>query len=179
MAGGESLSTKERTVNVSLRISENAYRALQEDSKNRNISLNTFANQIFLAYAEYDRHLRRFGMLKISRPTFAGIINELQDAAASEAGRKAGAEITPSVILSTEGEISAATVCGWMKRIGTYSGLFDYAEITHGGRIAVTLSHNLGAKWSLILACYAEEMYKAASIHIVVKRFPDSVSFEI
>jgi hypothetical protein len=173
------LSEKERTINVSLRISESAYRALQEDSKKRNVSLNTFANQIFLAYAEYDRHLRKFGMLKISRPTFARIIDEMQDDAASEAGRKAGAETTPSVILSTEGEITATTVSGWMKRIGTYSGLFDYAEITHGGKVTITLSHNLGQKWSLILAGYAEELYKAARIQIKVKWFPDAVTFEI
>ena len=49
------LSAKERTVTLSLRISEVAYKALQEDAKKQNASLNTLANQILLAYAEHDR----------------------------------------------------------------------------------------------------------------------------
>jgi hypothetical protein len=172
------LSEKERTVNISLRISESAYRALQEDAKKLNISLNTIANQIFRGYAEYDRHLNRFAMLKITSPTFMQILNAIPDDAAFEAGRGSGTQITPGVILSIEGELSASSISGFLKRMGTYSGLFDYSEIVHGGKVSVTLSHNLGPKWSLCLAGYGEAMYKVAGVQVKSTRLLDSVTFQ-
>jgi len=164
---------------VSLRISETAYRALQEDAKKRNISLNTIANQILLAYAEYDRHANRFGMLKITRPTFAQVLNAATDEAIAEAGRAAGVDTPPGVILSTRGEISVSNILDWMKRMGTYSNLIDYSEITHAGRTSVTASHELGPKWSLFLANYIGPVFESAGKQLKVTQHPDSITFEV
>ena len=173
------LSTKEGTVNVSLRISETAYRALQEDAKKRNISLNTIANQIFLAYAEWDRHLSRFEMLKISHPTFAHILKAATEEAIAEAGRVAGADVPPGVILSTKGELSVSSILDWMKRMGTYSNLIDYSEITHAGKTSVTLSHDLGPRWSLFLTSYFDSVFKSADKQVKFTQHPGSVTFEL
>ena len=60
--------SKEKSVTVSLRITDLAYKALQDESKKMNVSLNTLANQIFLSFATYDRYLSRFGMVKVADP---------------------------------------------------------------------------------------------------------------
>ena len=173
------MSTKERTINVSLRVSEGAYRALQEDAKKGNISLNTIANQIFLAYAEWDRHLNRFEMLKISRPTFAHILNATTDEAITEAGRTAGVDVPPGLILSTAGELSDSSILDWMKRMGSYSNLIDYSEITHGGKTSVTVSHDLGPKWSLFLTSYFDSVFRSIGKQVKFTQHPDSVTFEL
>jgi hypothetical protein len=173
------LSTKERTVNVSLRVSETAYRALQEDAKRQNISLNTIANQIFLAYAEYDRFLSKFGMLKVGLPTFSYVLNAASDEAVAEAGKLAGSGIIPSLVLTTHGELSVPGVLEWVRRIGTYSNMIDYSEISHGGRTSITVSHELGPKGSLFWANYLESLLKTTGNQVKFRQLHDSVTFEV
>ncbi len=60
---------------MSFRISENAFKALQQDAKKNNTSLNTLANQLFMSYAEYDRFLQKFHMVKVSSPNFKRVLN--------------------------------------------------------------------------------------------------------
>lgn len=162
-----------------MRISETAYRALQEDAKKRNISLNTIANQILLAYAEWDRHLNRFEMVKVSHPTFAHVLNAATDEAVAEAGRVAGPDVPAGLILSTAGELSISSILDWLRRMGTYSNLVDYSEISHGGKTSVTLSHNLGPKWSLFLASYFDAVFKSTGKQVKFTQLRDSVTFEV
>jgi hypothetical protein len=160
-------------------MSEVAYRALQEDANRQNISLNTIANQILVAYAEYDRHLKKHGMLKLSHPAFAAVLNAATDEAIYEAGKSAGPGVFPSLILSATGELSTVGVLEWLKRLGTYSNIADYSEISHNGKTSVTMSHDLGRKGSLFLAGYLESLLGLAGKQIKATRLTDSVTFEV
>lgn len=173
------LSTRDRTVTLSLRMSEVAYKALQEDANRQNISLNTIANQILVAYAEYDRHLKKHGMLKVSHTAFAAVLNAATDEAILEAGKFAGPGVFPSLILSATGELSTAGVLEWLKRMGTYSSIADYSEVSHGGKISVTMSHDLGPKGSLFLAGYLESLFRLAGKQVKITRLSDSLTFEV
>lgn len=173
------MSAKDRTVTVSLRISETAYKALQDDAKKQNISLNTIANQILLAYAEHDRYLKKYGMIKVGAPTFTQIVNSATDEALAEAGRLEGTGVFPSLVVSTTGELSVSSILDWLKRTGTYSNMFDYSEISHGGKISVTMAHESGPKGSLLLASFLDSLFKSIGKQIKVTRFRDSVTFEV
>jgi hypothetical protein len=160
-------------------MSEVAYKALQEDANRQNTSLNTIANQILVAYAEYDRHLKKHGMLKLSHPAFAAVLNAATDEAIYEAGKSAGPGVFPGLILSATGELSTVGVLEWLKRLGTYSNISDYTEISHNGKISVTMTHNFGPKGSLFLAGYLESLLVLAGKQIKVTRLTDSVTFEL
>jgi predicted HicB family RNase H-like nuclease len=56
---------RDKTVTRSFRISEGVFLALEEEAKKRNISLNTLVNQLFLSYANFDRHFQTPGFLKM------------------------------------------------------------------------------------------------------------------
>jgi len=160
-------------------MSEAAYRALQEDANKHNISLNTIANQILLAYAEYDRHLKKHGMLKISHPAFASIINAATDEAILEAGKSAGTGVFPGLMLSATGELSTSGILDWLKRLGTYSNIADYSEVSHGGKVSVTLTHDFGPKGSLFLAGYLDSLFRLVGKQIKVMQLKDSITFEV
>jgi hypothetical protein len=178
-AGTGALSTRDRTVTLSLRMSEAAYKALQEDANRQNISLNTIANQILIAYSEYDRYLKKHGMLKLTRSAFAAVLDAATDEAILEAGKAAGTGVFPSLILSATGELTTPAILEWLKRLGTYSNLADYSEISHGGKISVTMSHDFGLKGSLFLAGYFESLFRLSGKQIKVLQLKDSVTFEI
>jgi len=170
---------KEGTVNASLRISEAAYKVLQKDAKKRNTSVNTLANQILVAYAEYESRLGGLGLLRVTRPTFLQILNAGSDEAMAEAGTIVGEEVTTGVILSSAGEITALLILDWLKRIATYSNLVEYTEISHGGKTSVTLEHSLGPKWSVFLSSYVESLFRSVNKQVKCVRLSNSVTFEV
>ena len=57
----------DKTVNRSFRISEKAYKALEEGAVRGKVSLNTFVNQLFLDYAEFDRYASKLHSLDTAR----------------------------------------------------------------------------------------------------------------
>ena len=173
------MSERDRTVTLSLRISEVAYKALQEDAKKQNASINTIANQILLAYAQHDRHFKKYGLLKVSSPVFFKILNAATDEAIMESGISAGQGELQSIILSTTGELSVYRILEWLKRIGTYSNIFDYSEVTHGGKTVVTLSHQAGSKGSLFLASYLDSLFTSVGKQIKITQLRDSVTVEV
>ena len=164
---------------MSLRISEVAYKALQEDAKKQNISLNTIANQILIAYAEYDRHLKKHGMLKLSHPAFAAVLNAATDEAIFEAGKSAGTRVFPSLILAATGELSTTGILEWLERLGAYSNIADYSEISHGGSVSVTMAHDFGPKGSLFLAGYTDSLFRLVGRKIKIIQLKDSITFEV
>ena len=173
------MSTKDRTVTLSLRISEIAYKALQEDAKKENISINTIANQILLAYAEHDRYLKKYGLRKVIDPLWDKMLNAASDEAIVEAGKSLGPGVLPSTIISMTGELTVPGILDWLKRMGTYSNLCDYSEISHGGRISVTMAHGDGPKGSLLLASYLDSLFKTAGKQIKITQLRDSVTCEV
>src|SRR6266566_4386341 len=63
----------DKTVNRSFRISEKAYKALEEGAAKGKISLNTFVNQLFLNYAEFDRYASKVHPLDRNWSLFSAI----------------------------------------------------------------------------------------------------------
>ena len=171
--------SKDRTVTLSLRISEIAYRALQEDAKKQNTSLNTIANQLLLTYAEHDRFLKKHGLMKVITPLFAELVNAASDEALVEAGKSQGPGAITSTKISMTGELTVPGILDWLKRMGTYSNLCDYSEVSHGGRISVTMAHSAGPKGSLLLASYLDSLFKTAGKQVKITQLRDSVTFEV
>jgi hypothetical protein len=170
---------KEKTVTTSLRVSESAFKALQEEAKKHNISLNTLANQMFIEFAEYDRFLERFRMVKLSQPTLKRIINAATDEAIEEAGRQAGGSVPQSFMLAKTGEISKQGILDYLRLMGTHANLFDYSEVVHSGGDSVTLTHEMGPKWSLFLANYVTSIFKILNEKPKMTQLPDAITIEV
>ena len=162
-----------------MRISEVAYKALQDDAKKQNASINTIANQLLLAYAEHDRYLKKYGLLKVISPLYDKLLNAASDEAIVEAGKSLGPGVLPSTIISMTGELTVPGILDWLKRMGTYSNLCDYSEISHGGKISVTMSQSFGPKGSVLLASYLDSLFKTAGKQIKITQLRDSVTFEV
>jgi hypothetical protein len=170
---------KEKTVTISFRISEKALRALQDDAKKHNVSLNTLANQMFVSYADYDRYLERFHMVKLSTPTLKRIINAATDEAIIDAGAAAGASVPESFMLAKTGEVSISNALEYLGLMGAHANLFDYSEVGHGGKVSVTMTHDLGPKGSLFLAQYVAAIFKHLDRTLRINQLPDAITFEV
>ncbi len=164
---------------ISFRISESAFKALQQDAKKNNTSLNTLANQLFMSYAEYDRFLQKFHMLKISSPTFKRVLNAATKDAIVEAGKSAGSSVPESFILAKMGDITPASAVEYLRLMGAYSNLFDYSEITASGKSSVTLTHDLGANGSLFLAAYMEAVFRSSGKNVKITQYDNGITIDL
>jgi len=170
---------KEKTVTISFRVNESAFKALQEEAKKHNISLNTLANQMFVEFSEYDRFLERFRMVKLSEPTLKRIINAATDETIEEAGRQAGGSVPQGFMLAKEGEISKQGIMEYLRLMGAHANLFDYSEVVHSGGNSITLTHDMGPKWSLFLTNYVLSIFKTLNEKPKITQLPDAITIGI
>lgn len=132
-----------------------------------------------MAYAEHDRYLQKFQMIKLSTPTFKRVLNAAPAEAIEEAGRSAGSSVPQSFILSRMGELTPPTVIEYLTLMGAYANLFDYSEISVGGKNSITLSHQLGPKGSLFLANYVDAIFRRAGKTVKITQFEDGITIEV
>src|SRR5208283_765041 len=150
---------KPKTATASFRLDESALEALQEDAKKQNVSVNTLINQLILTYANYDRPMKRFHMVKVSGSTFRHILQAAKEETIIGAGNLAGSDGPRTSILAQSGELTAENALTYLKTMGTYSSLFEYSEVMHGGKVSVTLTHDFGPNGSLFLQEYVQAIF--------------------
>jgi hypothetical protein len=171
---------KEKTVTISFRISETAFKALQEDSKRHNISINTLANQLFVTYAEYDRYLSKFHMIKLAASTFKRILNAASENEIAAAAQMAGSSVPVSFILAQKGDFTFENAVDYLRNMGTHANLFDFTESIGSGTRpnTFTLTHDLGIRGSVFLANYVESMLRPLGIEFKIINYPDAITLK-
>ncbi len=153
-----------KTVPKSFRINEKALFAIQEEAKRQNLSVNTLVNQLLLDYSEFGRLVQRMNALRVSRQTFSEILKATTDDGMIKAGQVAGKSAPSALITSKSGEVTLNTVLEYIRDLSAYANLFEYGEKNEMGRTTITLVHELGLKWSLFIANYLIEAFRAAGI---------------
>jgi hypothetical protein len=154
--------TKPKTATASFRVDESALKALHEDAKMQNVSVNTLLNQLLHAYASYDRPMKRFQMMKLPAPTFNYVLQAATSEKIAEAGRLAGSDVPKTYILAKWGVLTVEHCLEYLQALSTNAKLFDYSEVVHDGALSVTLSHSFGAKGSVFLQNYVKEVFASS-----------------
>ena len=149
-----------KTATASFRLDESALNALQEDAKKQNVSVNTLLNQLVLTYANYDRPMKRFHMIKVPASSFKHILLAATDEAIIEAGKSTGKDVPGTYIRARWGELTVENALSYLKSTADNTNLFEYSEVMHGGKVNVTLTHDFGAKGSLFLQRYVQAIFE-------------------
>jgi len=155
------MSKKEKTITRSFRVSESAFKALEEDAARRNVSLNTLVNQLFLAYANWGRYYDRIGSIQVARSTFVRLLDAASDKVVIEVGRRSGLDVPRAVIAAKRGVLSLDTVLDYLRSATSYGGYAEYSEVETQGKTVITIMHNLGRKGSLFLKSFLESLFGA------------------
>jgi hypothetical protein len=129
-----------------------------------------------VTYAEYDRFLQRFHMIKLSSPTFKRILNASTHAAIVEAAKAAGASVPVGFILAQTGEYTFTNAVEYLRTMGAHASLFDYSETSDGHVNGITLTHDLGQNGSVFLANYVDSILKPLGKEFKIIEFPDAIT---
>jgi hypothetical protein len=168
-----------KTATASFRLDESALNALQEDARKQNISVNTLINQLVLTYANYDRPMKRFHMLKLPSSSFKHILEAATNEAIIEAGNSTGKDVPNTYIRAKWGELSVENALNYLKSTADYTNLFEYSEVVRGGKVNVTLSHDFGAKGSLFLQHYVQTIFEPLGKPPIFTPDENAVAFEL
>jgi len=175
----ELLGKRERTVTRSFRISESAFKALEEDAARRNISVNTLVNQLLLAHTNLGRFLDRFGTIRMARPSFTGLLKACSDESIVEVAQSIAPDTSKTIILAKYGALSLRTVLDYIRTMSAYGGWGEYSELETQGKLIVTQTHNLGRKGSLFISNVLQAVFGLANVHPKTSLSEHAVIFEI
>lgn len=170
---------REKTVTRSFRMSESAFQALQEEANKHNVSINTLHNLLILTFADYDRFMNEFHMIKLSSSTFRRIINAATSEAIADAGRTAGKNVPASFMLAKDGKITEDGCIEYLRLMGQYASLFQFNVVRDESGTKVTLVHDIGEKGSLFLSEYAKSVFELVGIKTRVTQSDSSTTLEL
>ncbi|HUI86174.1 MAG TPA: hypothetical protein VLY21_03360 [Nitrososphaerales archaeon] len=168
-----------KTVTSTFRLDEAAFKAIQEDAKKQNISVNTLVNQLVLSYANYDRIMKRLQLMKIPASVFKAILESASDEGILEAARMAGQGVGKTFVVAMRGAFTLENILEGFRSSANYINAFEYNEYPHADRITITLTHNFGKKGTLFIREWIRSMF--SEVHLEPKFLPaeDAVIFEI
>jgi predicted DNA-binding ribbon-helix-helix protein len=173
------LSKREKTVTRSFRISQSAFKALEEDAARRKISLNTLVNQLLLAHANMGKFQDKLGAIRIARPSFTQLLNVCSDEALIEVGRSLALDSSRAQMLAKYGALSLSTVLDYVRTTAAYGGWGEYSEVESQGKLIITLTHNLGRKGSVFMSSILESTFGMVNAHPKLSSSEHSVTIEI
>jgi hypothetical protein len=160
-------------------VDNSALEDLQEDARMQNASVNTLLNQLLLTYANYDRPMKRFQMIKLPASTFRYILQGANNETITEAGTSAGNDVPKTYILAKWGRLTVENCLAYLKTMSTYAKLFDYSEVVVEGTLIVTLSHNFGVQGTLFLKSYVQAMFAPVGKELKFSPDENAVVFEL
>jgi hypothetical protein len=170
---------KQKTATASFRLDESALAAIQEEAKKQSISVNTMLNQLVLTYANYDRPMKRFRMIKLPASTLKHLLLAATNETVVEAGKSTGKDVPKTYIRAKWGDLTVENALNYLKITADYTNLFEYSEVTRGGMVSITLSHDFGTKGSLFLQRYVQSIFEPLGRPLKFLPDENAVSFEI
>lgn len=151
--------------------------ALEEEAKKRNISVNTLVNQLFLSFANFDRYFQKFGMTKISKVSYRKTLKAVPDEEVIKLAREVAQNSGKVVILARYGTMSLKGVMDWLKDLADYAHWFQYNEVdTTEGKHVITLTHELGTKFSTFMVAYTKELFGQIAMAPKLSSTEDSIT---
>ena len=154
------MSKSDRTVTRSIRISERALKAIEEESKRQNVSVNTIINQQLLSYTEFERFVRRVGVIKFASSTVQHLLEASSRVAVARAGVETGTRTPHSIILAKHGKQTLDTVYDYLEILSEYANQFEFSKLEQDGKIVITLLHRLGPKGSIFYENYTRVLFE-------------------
>ena len=154
------VTEKSQAVAKSFRVNRKVLYALRDEARRQNLSLNTLVNQLFTNYAEYGRFAEKAHSMHLVNETVSEILNAANEDVIMLAGQNAGKSAPMAMISLKSSDVTMNSVIQYIQDLASYAHLFSYNETNVNGQWTITLSHELGSKWSMFLKGYFSEAFK-------------------
>lgn len=160
------------------RIWKDVYEALDQEARERRITLNTLVNQVLSTYTRDDLLLEEGGFVKVTKSTLRASLALIPDDKLVEFGRLAAQTGSDARMLARSNAINPETILEEL-RLLSRTGLFTMSETARRGAKIVSLTHDFGPRESVALCSFVESIFSFMDFHPKIKTTSSSVTFEI
>ena len=84
-----------------------------------------------------------------------------------------------AMINSKSGEVTVRSLIQYIQDLASYANLYEYNETQEAGHWAITLFHEHEKKWSVFLANYFAEAFKATGTEPVIEMSERAITIKI
>jgi hypothetical protein len=147
---------------VTFRIDQKYEEALRELAKERRISLNTLANQIFGNFVEFEVFAQKFGTVRMSSDTFRRIIDTMDEKEIIEVAIRGGSQEAKEFILFKWKELNLQNVVDFIRMYFDFCGYGRCDLEQTEGKITVSVHHDFQKKGSLYLKHFLESLIQTS-----------------
>lgn len=142
---------KDKTYPVTFRLPSKLVGDLKKESENLQISLSTFARQVFDRYLTWEKPCNEVGLIPMARSFLKEVLNGLPDDKIKKIARNASKNALRELILISKGEFTLdcfIPVFNEWLRASLMAHRYEYDGMVHH----YVIHHDLGGKWSLYLS---------------------------
>lgn len=123
---------------------------LRREAENRQISLNTLANQMFKQFIDWHFSAAKAGWIPAQREMLRKLINKYSDEESRELGKYVADFQMPDLILLLRRQYDFDSFLDVMEALLKVSQ-FPYNHSENDGKHVFVIQHDLGKKWSLYM----------------------------
>jgi uncharacterized protein (DUF1778 family) len=150
-----------KTSTVSFRINKEYDEVLRAEAEEKKVSMNTLVNQIFGEYVDWNKYVKRFGTIILSREAFKLLLESLDNDKINNLAIDIATKAPREFILFKWKEIDQSHVIGFIKMFFDHCGYGQYDhQVTESKVNKFSIRHELGKKGTIFLKTYLETVVR-------------------
>jgi hypothetical protein len=152
---------KKKTSTITFRIDEDNGKKSRNIAEDKNVRLNTLANQILSNYVQLERYMEKLGLLMMSHDAFSSIIDVLDEKQLIQLASGIGSKEPKEFILFKWKNMNSDIVSEFIKMYFEHCGYgtCDLEQIE--SEIAISVHHKLGKKGTTFLKTFLESLIQS------------------
>ena len=146
---------KQTTEGVTFRIPSNSINQLREDSKKKQVSVNTLVNQIFKDYLDWHRYAAQARIFPVPRSTFSWLVDNLTEEELSKHAVTIAKKDFVDMELLLRGEFTLPSFLNILENWSRMSSI-PYKHETNNDVHNFIIQHDMGRNFSFLI----KELYR-------------------
>jgi len=169
---------KPKTEHASFRINQKTLESLKNISREQQISLNTYVNQIFQSHLSWDLFAPEIGWIVMLKSVLKEVVKNLDNKTILQISKNAAESGSKEIALSMRGKYGVSEWISILKDRAKSSG-FSIKEYSEGDTVRLVLYHDMGEKWSLFFETYYDTVFFELGTDIKSEHTENSILLEI
>ena len=145
---------------VTFRLYEDIIDKLEREAKNREISLNKFASQIFKNFLDWDMLQAKAGMIPIAKLVIVEIFEKMTKEEVEDLAKRVGKDTVQNIILFMEKDLTLASILSWIEAWIKKNSTAGFTSTKKNGIQTYIMKHDLGENWSLYHKTILVQIFK-------------------
>ncbi len=152
---------KKKTTTITFRIDEEIDNKLRKIAGDKNLSLNTLANQILGNYVQLERYMEKFGVLMMSQDAFLSILDILDEKQIIQLASDIGSKEPKEFILFKWKDMNSELVSDFITIYFEHCGYGTCDLEKTESEIAISIHHKFGTKGTTFLKTFLESLIQS------------------